>query len=36
VSCEQYFCEDCIDDGDMCFACAEAEVEDGEEEEEED
>ncbi len=35
VSCEQYFCEDCIDDGDMCFACAEAEVEDGEEEEEE-
>ena len=21
VSCEQYFCEDCIDEGDMCFAC---------------
>ena len=23
VSCEQYFCEDCIDEGDMCFACTE-------------
>jgi hypothetical protein len=34
VSCEQYFCEDCIDEGDMCFACTEAEMEDYEEEEE--
>ena len=34
VSCEQYFCEDCIDEGDMCFACTEADYEDGEEEEE--
>jgi hypothetical protein len=32
VSCEQYFCEDCIDEGDMCFACTEADYEDGEEE----
>jgi hypothetical protein len=35
VSCEQYFCEDCIDEGDMCFACTEADTEDDDDEEEE-
>jgi hypothetical protein len=35
ASCEQYFCEDCIDEGDMCFACTEADYEDVEDEEEE-
>jgi len=34
ASCEQYFCEDCIDEGDMCFACTKADYEDAEEEEE--
>jgi hypothetical protein len=33
VSCEQYFCEDCIDEGDMCFACTEADYEEGDDEE---
>jgi hypothetical protein len=34
ASCEEYFCEDCIDDGDMCFACTETEVEDVEDDDE--
>jgi hypothetical protein len=34
ASCEQYFCEDCIDEGDMCFACTETDYEESEEEEE--
>ena len=34
VSCGEYFCEDCIDEADTCFACSEAEVEDVTDEEE--